>query len=461
MEDEIISANFEPTNTDNALAKGMLICQFCDYTAKTEFGLKAHKLKHKEVVSCKCGDCGKGFISITSMLKHAVQEHGGLKCPQNCDKRFHSRTRYSMHIKTQHEGLKYECKLCGKEFLSSDGLKAHRNIHMGVKPYQCDQCGSAFFDSRKLGLHMKKHTKQQKTQVPKKEDLYDTMRAPAICHTCGREFNSRDTMMKHIKKSHTEEPEVDPAILKDHLKDRVLRYAARNSADQAATKFGTKIETVKKWITAATSQFICEICSKVFNTKWHMERHQKDIHLVDKDLTGDGEGKEEKVMVVPTVDEMFLKTSKTNDRSMCIELVDKEKVNKLSIQKEIFEKEDEVMKEEASSGSDYEDYNDFAVNNDDDNDKEPLETSEQHESVRTPEIESKETIPTLSTKLVFQSPEGFTCDLCDKESPTIEKARSHMKQKHEGAVFVCPNCNIRSKTRYDLKKHIRQIHYGV
>ena len=43
-----------------------------------------------------------------------------------------------------HEGVKYSCGQCGKEFTTQGALKRHRRAtHKGVK-YPCGQCGKEF-----------------------------------------------------------------------------------------------------------------------------------------------------------------------------------------------------------------------------------------------------------------------------------------------------------------------------
>ena len=131
-----------------------LFCSFCEFVSTTEAGLASHLRKHKGASEYKCEDCEKSFHNSHHLFKHSLKRHNGVKC-NKCENRYLSFTTYRRHVKIEHEGLRYECMLCDKVFRNGEGLKNHRNIHLGVKPFMCDKCDSAFTNSVFTKTHEK------------------------------------------------------------------------------------------------------------------------------------------------------------------------------------------------------------------------------------------------------------------------------------------------------------------
>ena len=63
-----------------------------------------------------------------------------------------------IHIETVHEGKrKFICKYCGKKFVQREGMSCHiKTIHEGIR-YQCDLCEKSFSQLPNLKAHAKCH----------------------------------------------------------------------------------------------------------------------------------------------------------------------------------------------------------------------------------------------------------------------------------------------------------------
>ena len=136
---------------------------------------------------------------------HALKPH---PCP-HCEKRFTRKDHLNTHIKTVHEGRRYDkcpichitfsqpymCKKhiesvhegkkplvcpkegCEKSFSGLGGLNKHiKYVHEGLKPFPCDFCGVGFRD--KFGLA--KHIASEKCIVIKQSPNEGTMSLPEI-----------------------------------------------------------------------------------------------------------------------------------------------------------------------------------------------------------------------------------------------------------------------------------------
>ena len=54
-----------------------------------------------------------------------------------------------------HEGLKYNCDYCLKQFISKQKCQYHLSIHTGLYRFKCSECGQGFNDTREYEMHVK------------------------------------------------------------------------------------------------------------------------------------------------------------------------------------------------------------------------------------------------------------------------------------------------------------------
>ncbi|XP_052070866.1 zinc finger protein 234-like [Mytilus californianus] len=111
------------------------------------------------------------------------------------------------HIIT-HTGEKlYKCGICGRQFNKKTHLSRHMHIHTGDKPYECNKCGKAFIEKCSLKRHIRIHNHEsEKLQFVSSNMWSDKIKTEPIpvdekpfkCGICGRQFNHKPHLSRHM-----------------------------------------------------------------------------------------------------------------------------------------------------------------------------------------------------------------------------------------------------------------------
>jgi hypothetical protein len=183
----------------------------CSFKAATQKALDNHVTRnHKEFVACsKCGDihrssfikfhekhcglkkpcphCGKLYgsmhIKTHIQLAHADQEGscGNFPC-DTCGRTFNNKANLGRHVDRIHKQeneKKYQCKTCGRGFMTLDAMESHDTVHTGEKPKACRFCDKRYKSSSTTRHHERtKHPESYVHRVRKKKVGLDKFQFP-------------------------------------------------------------------------------------------------------------------------------------------------------------------------------------------------------------------------------------------------------------------------------------------
>lgn len=227
-------------------------CDLCNKSYKTRESYLIHKRVHSVDNLYQCEICKDYFQHQEQFLEHAkkhVSPNRKSFCCHYCNKTFRDKSKMTEHVDKIHVKMEivdethllktnstssiqvmekpYTCVLCGKSFLSSQGVIQHIKTHSGEK-FTCFECGKKFTQQSSLKLHSRLHTG---------EKLYK-------CEYCDKEFSISDHYTKHLRVHTKEKPYQCNICLK--------RFTQSNTVTQHM-----RIHTGEK-------PYRCNICDKNF-----------------------------------------------------------------------------------------------------------------------------------------------------------------------------------------------------
>lgn len=146
------------------------------------------------------------------------------------------------HIRSHTKEKPFICQICKRGFSLSTNLKRHIMTHTGERPYVCNICEKAFIQLTSLVAHLKTHSKDRENEkgdiAPKEVQQYS-------CIHCGRSFLRLSCYNTHLLQHQT-----PTDIKKDEVQHPPIKIVYKS-----------------------LQEHLCEICMRVYKTKWHLKQH--------------------------------------------------------------------------------------------------------------------------------------------------------------------------------------------
>ena len=144
---------------------------------------------------------------------------------------------------------KVMCDLCGKNFNSKSNLSRHvKTLHLQLNKKDCDSCNKTFRDANSLKIHI--------ATIHNKKGI-------SICEVCDKTFTSKKILKIHVNTIHGNTNESKHKLHQIKLK--------KSFVDEIVEKQKEKFQI--------KSQLKCNLCGKNFNSKSNLSRHVKTLHL--------------------------------------------------------------------------------------------------------------------------------------------------------------------------------------
>ncbi|XP_074656692.1 zinc finger Y-chromosomal protein 2-like [Tubulanus polymorphus] len=249
-----------------------ITCELCGFVDDDLFVLNQHRAMH--------------LTRLLRGLPIVAVQRNTFKCGR-CAKLLRSSSDIRRHMRNAHAlNVAFTCRRCDLEFSTFSEKRAHEKKH-GTRQHECDQCGKVFARPGRLAEHRALHT----AGTPATRNMDTNF----VCDICGKSFARKSTLAWH-RRIHT-----------DHFKcpycDLVVHYASRLREHVASRHPGKSYYSctacARMFVTADTasqhidvcagssivealstnwSQFVCDVCSKVFASKRFLTAHKK-VHL--------------------------------------------------------------------------------------------------------------------------------------------------------------------------------------
>ena len=211
---------FENQNPDIDTPLSDHTCEACNKSLESVKKLKEHVENNHRIRQCtRC----EAVVLPVNEKSHREYCNAGVEisCPyENCD----YTTKINRHMQTHtqgHQARNVSCAFCPKTFAKEQALVAHvRNKHGKESPLPCQHCELTFTTQRARKLHINNmHIFFEDGSVSLRclecENVFDTMLAlrehkqqqhkkkntgPFLCAHCGKQFNTKKLLNKHIKR---------------------------------------------------------------------------------------------------------------------------------------------------------------------------------------------------------------------------------------------------------------------
>ncbi|KAF9816271.1 hypothetical protein SFRURICE_003822 [Spodoptera frugiperda] len=189
-----------------------------------------------DVDGFECNVC-KSTLSTKVSFKEHVQRH-------------FRRTRRAYRYHLDKHKVKPSCKICGNQFVNSNGLKVHITVHeQSSRKYKCEECNKQYRARSGLEAHRK--------------SVHATSDNRAFCVPCKTYFKNRNTLNHHMR-THSK-----------HIDENDKRLICNECGAKFLTKGSLQVHINWEHLKIAHK---CTQCSKVFKNNYTLSRHVMYVH---------------------------------------------------------------------------------------------------------------------------------------------------------------------------------------
>jgi uncharacterized Zn-finger protein len=240
------------------------------------------KIPRENCCKFQCDLCGIEFLQLSALKTHLSLNHRKLlfQCSElNCDKTFNLKGNLVKHISQVHESeRKFQCDICGSHLKTKQHLKFHLKVH--GEPKECSICKKKLSN---IEEHIKRHQQEKKNFK---------------CEHCEKICATKQALQEHIQRIHEKkslgrwytcsicaENFIRNIDLRRHsfihFQGKVYACSYPNCIERFKTSYKLKLHRVIHR-ESAIKNFVCEICNKSYLRQTALYKHKKQHHLTGK-----------------------------------------------------------------------------------------------------------------------------------------------------------------------------------
>ncbi|XP_029309254.1 uncharacterized protein LOC115022414 [Cottoperca gobio] len=228
-------------------------CSECGRAFRTATLLAGHRLRKCKNAAYLCIKCGNSFPTSLDKFRHHCPKRGRSYDCGHCGKSFQKSSSLKEHLLTHVQSRLFKCSHCGVGFSGIGDLKYHQQVDHD-KPYQCKQCGKSFISSKCLTKHQQRHEEVGEMESAKLMSGGKHRKSGSAHRTSSASMSSRKTSVKAV-----------------YARGRVT-----HNCPLCGRSFKYRFEFLEhQRFHTAVKPYKCSQCGKAFRTEAHLSRHRK------------------------------------------------------------------------------------------------------------------------------------------------------------------------------------------
>ena len=225
----LLKMNLSSLEIDN-FDYATIFCDKCDYSCRRKDQIKLHQATKHEGFRFKCTKCEKEFLCVTHRNRHIRLEHEGFRfqCDQ-CDYAAKTKPSLQRHTDVIHKKIimQFSCTKCAKLYKHNKDLVRHIRTNHDKIGLKCDKCPYVAHSKSRLNEHNRKHENERPTVIKPEKIKHP-------CEKCGEEFRTKMKLALHVGAAHFSPDEKYPChlcgleanskrVLKNHIIDHMKK----------------------------------------------------------------------------------------------------------------------------------------------------------------------------------------------------------------------------------------------
>ncbi|XP_053622795.1 zinc finger protein 497-like [Plodia interpunctella] len=245
----------------HVLKPDFFMCDICSCVFKNKRTLRSHMVNHSWVFTCLT--CSFKTKQRPVLRKHRQFHEGKKFSCKYCEKEFTKSTTYFTHVRLRHACELSWCDLCGEFFISAKGVENHKNLSHNMAeefPSACRKCEKRFQSDEALERHA----------------VVNGCGRPS-CARCGDAFLDDEILKHHLVQRRecaaAERHECGRCRMRFHSASARARHECARAACAACGAACRDRRALLAHVRAAHDIFTCGQCGKRFSNSAYLRRH--------------------------------------------------------------------------------------------------------------------------------------------------------------------------------------------